>query len=165
MKTTEGALPCPSIRKINICGEEEREKIPPFEEWKELSLQELYKRTEAPANTTRKNGDIDPSTGNRRQRISEYHYTNDIDAALKYLQHTRADKVRECRKEAKEIFERDGCHTYNTIEEVYEHLPALAETEDFFVGNTPLSALRFGGPNAPKARSVSSTSLSTTRQR
>ena len=39
-------LPCPTQCKIVICGEEEREHIAPFEEWKELPLQELYGHAE-----------------------------------------------------------------------------------------------------------------------
>ena len=94
-------LPCPKQCKIDSCGEEEIDHIAPFEEWEELSLQELYERAETrveamrrdelPSGRKPKNA---PATDVKRRRIAEYYYTYDIHAVLEFLQHTRADKVR-----------------------------------------------------------------------
>ena len=121
------SIPCPMTRNIDICGDE-RENIKVFGEWKQRSLLELYNRVEVPTKAARKDDDVDHATGCRRQRTSEYYFTHDIYSCLDCLQHTRADKVRGCQEEAKDIVEQDG---YHSLDDVLQRFPALAEPEDY----------------------------------
>lgn len=75
--------------KIGICGEEEREQIPTFESWKGLNLNHLYDRCAQSADTKKKQ-----AHDHSRRQPSEYYFTHGIDEVLKFMQHTRTDKVR-----------------------------------------------------------------------
>ena len=68
-----------------------------------MILRDLYERCAVQHGTKRKR---EPKDHFRRQP-SEYFFTYDIDVILDLLQNTRADKVRELRKEAMEIAEKD----------------------------------------------------------
>ena len=141
------------VCKIDICGEEEREKIPTFENWKELwftelpdtvarneadqkrkdrvcSLSHLYRRCMALPSTKKKRAESQPD---------EYYYTQCIDEVLERLQHTRADKVRKCKEEATEISNGiRGGTSPQPLEQVLQELPALAQTEDDFWQYSPV---------------------------
>ena len=116
--------------KIDICGEEEREQVPTFENWKELDVQVLYERCAVQHGTKRKR----ESKVNFRRQPSEYFFTYDIDCILERLQNTRADKVRELRKEAMELAEEGG----KSLEQVLEDIPSLAYNEDEFLEFAPV---------------------------
>ena len=69
-----------------------------LEDWKELSLTHFYERCNTLPAPKNKN-----TEDHFRRQVSEYYYTHCIEDVLEHLQHTRADKVRECRQEALEI--------------------------------------------------------------
>ena len=81
--------------KIDICGEEERDKVPTSENWKELNLRDLYDRCAPSVETKTKRKE---SKDHFRRQPSEYYFTYCIDDVLNFLQCTRSDKVNECRK-------------------------------------------------------------------
>ena len=117
------------VCKIDICGEEEREKIPTFENWKELSLSHLYKRCTAQPLAKKKKAE-----DHFRRQPNEYYYTHCIDEVLEFLQQTCSDKVRECRQEALEISKSEN----KPLEQVLQELPALAYVEDDFWQYSPI---------------------------
>ena len=65
------------ICKIDICGEEEREKIPTFENWKEFSLSHIYERCTALHPTKKKKPIF-----NFRRQPEDYYYTHNVDEVL-----------------------------------------------------------------------------------
>ena len=95
-----------------------------------MILRDLYERCAVQHGTKRKR---EPKDHFRRQP-SEYFFTYDIDCILELLQNTRADKVRELRKEAMEISEKDN----KTLEQVLEENSTLDYNEDEFWENSPV---------------------------
>lgn len=138
---------CPKQCNIDMCGEEARENLAPFEEWNERSLQELYERAETRVEAIRRNAKSAPATDFRRRRIAEYYYTYNIHAVLEFLQHMRADKVREYRDAAEYVLK--GNDEYNTVEEVCAVNDWLVRTGDD-VWEYSQSDSRFSHPDPPQ---------------
>ncbi len=127
----------PPLRKIAICGEEEREKIPTFDQWKMFRPFDFYERCLKAE---------DPKASRvRRRSPTEYYYSYDLKEDTKLLTQTREDVRKRAKEELEEIAKTEGKplaevtekYGWFCYEDVEDHTPVRLEVRDSRCTQTP----------------------------